>query len=62
MSDWAEFQSWKHECCKKIMVYETTNTELTDDLILFLSDVRVYEEYKIWKILYMAYERKLAGS
>ena len=55
MSDWAEYESWKHECFKKIMAYESTNTELTDDLILFLSDAGVYEEYKTWRILYMAY-------
>ena len=55
MSDWAEYESWKHECFKKIIIYETTSTDLTDDLMLFLTDAGASAEYKTWKILYTTY-------
>ena len=55
MSDWAEYKSWKHEYFKRIMAYETSDTELTDDLIVFLSDAKVYEQYNTWKILYTSF-------
>jgi len=55
MSDWAEYESWKHEYFKKIMAYETSDTELTDDLIVFLSDAKVYKQYNTWKILYTTF-------
>ena len=37
------------------MAYETSDTELTDDLIVFLSDAKVYEQYNTWKILYTSF-------
>ena len=55
MSDWAEYESWKHECFKKIMTHESTTTNLTNDLMLFLTDAGASAEYKTWKILYTTF-------
>ena len=58
MSDWEEFTSFKHECFKSMLAYETGNTDLTDNLVLLLSDSKLCAEYSTWKVFYDLFIKK----
>ena len=56
MSDWAEYESWKHQSFKAIFEWEQSNgQEMSQDLIPFLSNDKVYNEYHTWKLMYTTY-------
>ncbi len=53
--DCSEFQNWKHEYFKRIMAYESegnSTRDLSQELIVALTDDKIQAEYEIWLRLY----------